>query len=179
VPSFFHEHAVAAVSAATSIVEMLLNDSVVRDSLVGVPHYIHSMIAFACVFLLKVAAQHSGMYTDDATVLDLTTKAAQQFRSTAVGKHHLVHLMVDGLEKMATSKIQSPSAIPNTSMLNGDFQSGLINRNVRQNAPSFMSDINGAFGLDNLFSGDSDVLGTPSLNFNIEDYDYNFARFGL
>jgi hypothetical protein len=42
-----------------------------------------------------------------------------------------------------------------------------------------MSDINGAFGLDNLFSGDSDLLGTPSLNFNIEDYDYNFARFGL
>jgi hypothetical protein len=180
VPSFFQEHAVAAVSAATSIIEMLLNDPVVRDSLVGVPHYIHSMIAFACVFLLKVAAQHSGMYMDDATVLDLTTKAAQQFRSTAVGKHHLVHLMADGLEKMATAKIQSPSAIPNASMLNGNLQGGLINPNIRSNALSFISDGNGTFGLDNVFSDDQNLLGTtPSLHFNIEDYDYNFARFGL
>jgi hypothetical protein len=62
------------------------------------------MIAFACVFLLNIAAQYSGQYIEDSVVLDLATAAVQQFHTTPVGKWHLVHLMAEGLEKMLTKK---------------------------------------------------------------------------
>ena len=51
VPSYFQDSAVAAVAAATAIIETVLTDNDIRDGLVGIPHYIHSMIAFACVFV--------------------------------------------------------------------------------------------------------------------------------
>lgn len=41
VPPYFQDSAVAAVSAATSIVEMLLSDYDIREGLAGIPHYIH------------------------------------------------------------------------------------------------------------------------------------------
>jgi hypothetical protein len=62
------------------------------------------MIAFACVFMLKIAAQYSGLYVDDVVAFELTTRAVRQFRGTPVGKWHLVHLMAEGLEKMIAKR---------------------------------------------------------------------------
>jgi hypothetical protein len=42
VPPYFQESAVAAISAATSIIEMLLTDHDVREGLVGIPHYMYA-----------------------------------------------------------------------------------------------------------------------------------------
>lgn len=104
VPVYFHSSGIAAVHAATAIIEMVLTDDNIREGLVGIPHYIHSMIAFACVFLLKTATQYAGKFIEDSVVLDLTTKAVQQFRATPVGKWHLIHLMAEGLERMLAKR---------------------------------------------------------------------------
>ncbi|ORX92647.1 hypothetical protein BCR34DRAFT_500561 [Clohesyomyces aquaticus] len=180
VPSFFQDSANAAVSSATAIIEMLLSDYDIREGLVGIPHYIHSMIAFASVFLLKVAAQHSGKYIEDPVVFDLTTKAVHQFRSTAVGKWHLVHLMADGLEKMAASKIKSPSAISNPPPTDSASQAGLHYMNQANSMP--LANGNGLYG-DNLahggFEEDLSMATSSFLHFDSGSFDFNFPGFGL
>lgn len=180
VPAYFQENAAAAVAAATATIEMLLTDYDIREGLVGIPHYLHSMIAFACVFLLKVAAQHSGQFIQDAVVYDLTTKAVEQFRSTAVGKLHLVHLMADGLEKMTASKIGArPNGI-NRSASNGATQNGF---SYAQEASSTLPSINnGLFDADSMGAvfGDDFSFGTSSfLHFNPGDSELSFSGFGL
>ncbi|OAL03209.1 hypothetical protein IQ06DRAFT_217835 [Phaeosphaeriaceae sp. SRC1lsM3a] len=181
VPSHFEDHAIMAVAAATSVVEMLLNDPDIRDGLVGVPHYIHSMIAFACVFLLKVSIQHSGQYTDDQLVNDLTMKAAQQFRSTAVGKHHLVHLMAEGLEKMVISRTATTS-FPAASAESGGGQAG-ISISDQHNSLPMMTNPGSAFNVNAMGSAFGDDFGflstTPFLQFDTNVYDYNQARFSI
>lgn len=44
-----------AVSSATSTLTFVLEEADMRRSLVGTPLYVHTMIAFASVFLMKVA----------------------------------------------------------------------------------------------------------------------------
>lgn len=182
IPPHFEENAIAAVAAATSVVEMLLDDPDVRDGLVGVPHYIHSMIAFACVFLLRVSIQHKGQYTNDETINDLTTKAAQQFRSTAVGKHHLVHLMAEGLEKMILSKPSNSTPISAGLAGSNEGPLGTVIGAQSSTVP-LMTDTSGIFNahyMGNIFGDDFGVLGTiPFIQFDTNGYDYSQTRFDV
>jgi hypothetical protein len=177
VPSYFYESAVAAVSAATSIIELLLTDRDIREGLVGIPHYIHSMIAFACVFLLKVAAQYNGQFITDAVVLDMCTKAVQQFRSTAVGKWHLVHLMADGLEKMAAKKIKTPPAQSNSRLNLPNVMDQVGLHYVEEPSATLPPLMNGQeiCNFDDEFS----LSTTPFLHFDSGNFDFSFSEFGL
>lgn len=179
VPQHFQNSAVAAVAAATAIIESVLTDYDIRESLVGIPHYIHSMIAFACVFLLKIAAQYSRDYIEDIVVIDLTTKAVQQFRSTPVGKWHLVHLMAEGLEKMLMKSTTSPVATSGEPYVNGTSSAHMNEPSAA--LPSF---VNG----DGLFADDASSLifddtfnfGTSSfLNFDTGTLDLDFTGLGF
>ncbi|EUC49218.1 hypothetical protein COCMIDRAFT_85273 [Bipolaris oryzae ATCC 44560] len=182
VPTHFRGSAMATVSASTAIIELILGDPDVRESLVGIPHYIHSMIAFACVLLLKVSAQHSGQYIDDGFVLDLITRVVQQFRSTSTGKYHLVHLMADGLERMAASKIQCLSVLqmhnPST---NDDPQIGVshcIDHTVTTLNPS---DAGNIYANDVVGSGFEADFGLTTSQFLLSDFgnfDFNFGGMG-
>jgi hypothetical protein len=182
VPPYFRTSAVAAVTAATSIIEIILSDDDIRDGLVGIPHYIHSMIAFACVFLLKIAGQYSGQYIEDAVVFDLATRAVQQFRSTPVGKWHLVHLMAEGLEKMLAKKAKSPISTSNTPTARSTTTSNAEYATPATNTITPM--MNG----ENVFTGGAsgasfdDVFsfGTSSfLNFDTGTIDLDFTGFGF
>jgi hypothetical protein len=176
VPPHFQESAVAAVSAATDTIEMVLTDHDIQEGLVGIPHYIHSMVAFACAFLLNIASQYSGQYITDTAVFDLTTKAVQQFRSTPVGKWHLVHLMAEGLEKMIAKRGGSPAARMLPSLPSETSQSGAPNGSALSTPHT-----GGSYG-DNLFSGFEDAynLGTTSfLNFDTGTIDLDFAGFSF
>lgn len=102
IPEHFLEIASAALAAATSIITLLLEDRDAQEALAYVPHHIHGMIAFACMFLLKVATKHSEQLFIDKTHLQMLIAAlARRFKQTAVGKDHLIHRMAEGLEKMA------------------------------------------------------------------------------
>jgi hypothetical protein len=182
VPAHFRESAAAAVYASTAIVEMLLGDPHVRQSLVGIPHYMHSMIAFACVFLLKVTTQHSGQYIEDGFVLDLTARVVQQLRATSTGKYHLAHFMADGLEKMAASKYQSPAA-PHIHMtdFDGTVQPGVphsLNNGMASVANMDQTNMytNGIIG--NGFEGDFNLATAQYLHFDTGNLDFNFGGMG-
>jgi hypothetical protein len=176
VPPHFQESAVAAVTAATDTIEMVLTDYDIQNGLVGIPHYIHSMIAFACAFLLNIASQYSGQYIDDAVAIDLTTRAVQQFQSTAVGKWHLVHLMAEGLEKMIAKKGGSPAARTLPGLPTDVSQSGV------PNGSELSTPLNGGSYGDNYFGGLDEAysLGTSSfLNFNTGTIDLDFTGFSF
>jgi len=102
IPDHFLETASAAVAAATSIIDLLLEDRELQMALARVPHYFHGMIAFACMFLLKVATKHSDqLFVDIARFRMLIAGLALRLKVTEVGKEHLMHRMAEGLEKMA------------------------------------------------------------------------------
>ena len=50
-------HANVAIDSAMATLKMVLDDPYLQKALVGVPLYLHSMITFAAVFLLKIAAK--------------------------------------------------------------------------------------------------------------------------
>lgn len=54
IPVHFILSATSAYQAATTIFTMILENDVLRNNLVGVPHYFHIMISFAGRFLLEV-----------------------------------------------------------------------------------------------------------------------------
>ncbi|KAF2820253.1 hypothetical protein CC86DRAFT_387296 [Ophiobolus disseminans] len=181
VPHYFQSSAVAAVTAATSIIEIILTDDDIREGLVGIPHYIHSMIAFACVFLLKIAGQYSGQYIEDAVVFDLATKAVQQFRSTPVGKWHLVHLMAEGLEKMLAKKTmpsatQTELAAHSSTVSNTEYAAPVTNATTPlATGEGMFSDETNRPSFDDVFN-----FGTSSfLNFDTGTIDLDFTGFGF
>ncbi|TLS26346.1 hypothetical protein PpBr36_05556 [Pyricularia pennisetigena] len=108
IPAVFRSAATGAVTAATTIVELLLNDPDIGEGLRGMPSYLHAMTAFACVFLLKIATRRreDGL-VEVGLVSDLAGKLVGRFREVRVGKWHLVHLMADGLAKSAKKLLQT------------------------------------------------------------------------
>ncbi|ORY65999.1 uncharacterized protein BCR38DRAFT_170905 [Pseudomassariella vexata] len=111
IPAYFLDSAASAVNAATAIVSMLTADADIHSALAGMPSYLNSMTAFSCMFLVKLAMIHTEL-VDRSMVIDLTIRLIDLYRSTAVGKWHLVHLMADGLEKVILTlrKSNIPSA---------------------------------------------------------------------
>lgn len=92
------------MTAATSIVSMILDDAEVQVGLAGVPHYFYGMIAFACVFLAKAARRHSAqLFIDREEVRVLIERLSDQMSATEVGRGHVIHRMAGGLRKMAES----------------------------------------------------------------------------
>lgn len=131
VPPHFRNSAVAAVQAATQVFELLLTDVSLRDGLVGMPHYTHTMIAFACGFLLQVTAKYNGSFVSPSTVHDLIGRLVEQLRSMPTGKWHLVRLLVEGLEKMTKASLKAQHSRPApgyqaaaAQMSNGQMQNG-------------------------------------------------------
>lgn len=102
IPEHFLETASAAVAAARNIITLLLEDRDAHMALAYVPHHVHGMIAFATMFLLKVATRYAEqLFVDKAHLSMLMGALAKQFKLTVVGKDHLIHRMAEGLEKMA------------------------------------------------------------------------------
>ncbi|KAJ9668346.1 Histidine protein methyltransferase 1 [Coniosporium apollinis] len=184
IPDYFQEGASAAVSAAASIVDLLVTDQDLRDGLVGMPSYLHSMTAFACVFLLKIATKRSGQFIEDATVFDLTTRLVQLLRSASTGQWHLVHLMADGLEKMANSMLQEPQGSSNNTPQNESLTPSAQYSNAQgQNLLQVLEHGEAILGHRSPYNGlvDSDFgLGpSPFPQIDFGNMDFNYAGFGF
>lgn len=104
IPQAFVETASAAVTAAISIVNIILGDVEVQVGLAGVPHYFYGMVAFACVFLVKVATKHCAqLLIDQQEIRILIERLSDQLSATRVGRGHVIHRMAGGLRRMAES----------------------------------------------------------------------------
>ncbi|KAG9632311.1 hypothetical protein KCU64_g16306, partial [Aureobasidium melanogenum] len=121
VPHYFRHSAAKAVDAARTIVEVLLSDPDMRAGLVGMPHYLHTMIAFACGFLLQMTTKYDGDLVQRTHVHDLINRLVAQLRLMPTGKYHLVRFMAEGLEKMVEASMRTPTQA-SAQLFNGGFQ---------------------------------------------------------
>jgi hypothetical protein len=144
------------VSHATTILELLLNDTDLRRSIIGVPHYFHTMIAFACVVLLKVADRYrEDLGIDAQSTHSLIQQIIELLRRNNCGRYHLVHWMAEGLEKMLKSSRRSSSYLPPT--WNNNHNSGSSNSSSHALSPLEQDPVG-----NSLFNSVSDIPEQPS-----------------
>ncbi|KAE9572263.1 hypothetical protein CGMCC3_g11670 [Colletotrichum fructicola] len=97
------EFANMAISAASSILTLVQEEEDLRRALVGTPLYVHTMIAFASVFLMKVAAKWGsimGLNIDYANALRLLNKMIAVLKEAVASEKHMLKHIGQGLEKM-------------------------------------------------------------------------------
>ncbi|KAE8382748.1 hypothetical protein BDV26DRAFT_288305 [Aspergillus bertholletiae] len=104
VPMHFVSAANMAHDAAIGIYEMILNDPQLKDSLVGMPHYFHIMIAFAGHLLLEICHNHheqlSIILHDE---LHLINAVLHLFRNQHCIPQHPIRRMAPGLSRKLSS----------------------------------------------------------------------------
>ncbi|RAL06373.1 uncharacterized protein BO80DRAFT_371169 [Aspergillus ibericus CBS 121593] len=110
-----------AIQSAIDTLLVVLDEPDIQRALVGVPLYLHSMITFAAVFLLKIAAKgcsstipsnqgqqnsisSAGLHIDVAYVRELVGRIVEMMVSCSkrASEHHLSHHIARGLRKMLT-----------------------------------------------------------------------------
>lgn len=98
IPMHFMSAASMARDAAVTIFEMLLSDTSLQDSMVGVPHYFHIMIAFAGHFLLEVCEKYAEQLSIDLdAMLQLMGKVLSIFTQLPAIPQHPICRMSAGL----------------------------------------------------------------------------------
>ncbi|KAF4988734.1 hypothetical protein FDECE_14945 [Fusarium decemcellulare] len=170
IPHYFLDCATKAVSAATAIIDLIITDPDVAVGIVGMPSYMLSMTAFACMFLIKVALKYGSDLIERQRVHDLTTSLVRQFRSLNAGKWHLANLMAGGLERMTgTLNAVAPGQVgqvPNGAIVNNGIHENLDLSNQIPAGDRPFTDIDGdmffdydmSFGLSPVFRFDPSMF---------------------
>ncbi|KAI1345270.1 hypothetical protein F5Y15DRAFT_22552 [Xylariaceae sp. FL0016] len=163
IPAYFLDAAAQAVSAATSIINLLITDPLIQTALVGMPSYMHSMTAFACMFLAKSATIHGAELIERDVVISLTSSLIQLYRASPVSKWHLVNMMANGLDKLVQTLSNASTALnpPNEAVpfgqnasFNNFEEMGLQEDNALDIDPNFLMDYTlGASQLMSLSNG--------------------------
>lgn len=96
------DYAAAAITSATSVMELVLERDDIRNALVGMPLYFQGMITFAAVFLIKAARSNFGglAVVDVPKVTGLIQSYVRELRSHEAARQHLVYHLSNGLEGM-------------------------------------------------------------------------------
>ncbi|KAH7136919.1 hypothetical protein B0J13DRAFT_560256 [Dactylonectria estremocensis] len=97
------EFANMAVSAAVSILTLVLEEDDMRKALVGTPLYVHTMIAFASVFLMKATTKWDrlmGLNIEYTFVSRLLGRMVVLLKSAVTSDRHMIRHVALGLEKM-------------------------------------------------------------------------------
>lgn len=96
------ECANTAISAAMACLNMVLEDQDVRDAIVGVPIFTHTMVTFSAVFLLKVAVNWNSAYLniDGRQVRHTVERVIELMTCVSAGERHLTRHIARGLGKM-------------------------------------------------------------------------------
>jgi hypothetical protein len=96
------ECANTAISAAMACLNMVLEDQDVRDAIVGVPIFTHTMVTFSAVFLLKVAVNWNSAYLniDGRQVRHTVERVIELMNCVSAGERHLTRHIARGLGKM-------------------------------------------------------------------------------
>jgi hypothetical protein len=91
-----------AISAAASILTFVIDEEDMRRCLVGTPLYVHTMIAVAAVFLMKVVSEWNamGFNVNPDFVWELLNQMVSLLKRTVTSERHLLHHIAAGLEKM-------------------------------------------------------------------------------
>ncbi|KKK12145.1 hypothetical protein AOCH_000689, partial [Aspergillus ochraceoroseus] len=96
------ESANIAISSAMACLNMVLEEQDIRDAIVGVPIFTHTMVTFSAVFLLKVAVNWNSAYLslDRRQVRGLVERVIALLTCVSAGERHLTRHIARGLSKM-------------------------------------------------------------------------------
>lgn len=166
-----------AVTAASSIIDMLVADPDISSGIVGMPSYLISMTAFCCMFLAKVAHKYGDNLMRRDQARDKITQLIQHLRSLPMGKWHLASLMIGGLEKVLTLLAPTDSVQDSIldGTLNGDGNHGFGDAMVADHIPP-RSDGNPCPTWDTTF-GLSPIFGFDPAYLDVDGYLQSIAMF--
>lgn len=92
-----------AIASAHQILVVVLQEPSIRDSMVGVPLYLHTVIAFAVVFLIKMSSRWAGIgvtIDPETKTRPLIENVIALFRGCRAGRSHILYSMADGFERL-------------------------------------------------------------------------------
>lgn len=110
--------ATTAIESAMDILRIVLEDQDVSGSVVGVPLYLHTMITYSTVFLLKVQQRWGNFEigTDPPLIREFVTRTIGLLSKAKAGERHLTSHMALGLtemlERYSTWEAQEQQAVP-------------------------------------------------------------------
>ncbi|KAJ5507708.1 hypothetical protein N7527_009851 [Penicillium freii] len=96
------ESANIAISSAMACLNMVLEEPDIRDAIVGVPIFTHTMVTFSAVFLLKVAINWNTAYLsiNARQVRRIVERVIELMNCVSAGERHLTRHIARGLGKM-------------------------------------------------------------------------------
>jgi hypothetical protein len=96
------EFANIAISCAMTILRLVAEEPDIKAALVGVPLYLHTMVTFAAVFLLKVQQKWKTVRlgTDSGLIKDLVGQVIQLLNGAKASDRHLSYHIARGLGRM-------------------------------------------------------------------------------
>ncbi|KAK0123655.1 hypothetical protein ONS95_008667 [Cadophora gregata] len=110
------ESANLAISSAISTLSFVLDEPDIRNNIIGVPLFAHTMLTFSAVFLLKVTLKWrasptqsvsdsplAGLCINPDAVEDLVGRVISLFQHAVSSEKHLTKHIAGGLSKMLTS----------------------------------------------------------------------------
>jgi len=102
------EFANCAIEAAANIVSYVLEQPDLRRAMVGTPLYVHTMITWSSVFLMKIATNWrvAGFVTEPVWIWTLVDNMIQLLQSTMISDRHVLHYIAEGLQKMLSKSRQ-------------------------------------------------------------------------
>jgi hypothetical protein len=85
-----------------SILQLVIDEPDIRNALIGVPLYLHTMITYAAVFLLKVQQQWKAarLGTDSVLIRESVERIITIFSKEGASERHLSYHIARGLNKM-------------------------------------------------------------------------------
>ncbi|KAM3433899.1 hypothetical protein NHJ13734_006239 [Beauveria thailandica] len=91
-----------AISSATAALDLILNDPDMRASIIGVPLYLLTTMAYACLFLIKCQAQwkSANLNISYEEVVPLIEGAIAVLNATKPCVRHVAHYLGNGLGSM-------------------------------------------------------------------------------
>jgi hypothetical protein len=110
IPKPFTDIAMTALESAKSIADLIIEDPDLRAAFVSVPHYYHTMIAFACSFLLKMATKYREQITvDTQKIFAMIGRVVELCKMSQCTRYHLVHWMGEGLQVLLSNCVRATS----------------------------------------------------------------------
>jgi hypothetical protein len=91
-----------AISSATAILRLVLDAPSVRNALVGIPLYLHTMISYSSVFLMKVHQNWNPhqLGTDSTAICNLVSQIIELLNQGRASDRHITYHIASGLRKM-------------------------------------------------------------------------------
>ncbi|KAK4937648.1 hypothetical protein LTR10_021794 [Elasticomyces elasticus] len=114
-PTSLRPLASQAINSAHQILIIVLDEPSIRDSMVGVPLYLHTVIAFAVVFLIKMSSRWAGIgvtIDPEEKTKPLVEGVISLFRSCQAGRNHILYAMADGFERLLRSNLGNGHLLP-------------------------------------------------------------------